>query len=67
MKDLDKDLEEIKKLSQEADSNKGFEEDFEQDISKIDFIDHKQNPQEPYRLYHAIEGILRSHLPAGAK
>ena len=70
-KDLDKELEEIKKLSQEADSNKGFElgfeEDFKQYISKIDFIDDKQNPQESYRLYYAIEGILSSHLPKGPK
>ena len=68
-KDLEKDLEEIKKLAQEADDNKGFElgfeEDFEDDITQIDFIDDKQNPQESYRIYSAIDGVLKSHLPKG--
>jgi len=70
-KELDKELEEIKKLAQEADNNKGFElgfeDDFEEDVSQIDFIDDKQNPQESYRLYYAIEGILKTHLPKGPK
>jgi len=62
-------FEEIKKLAEEADKNKGFELGFEddlvEDISQIDFIDDKQNPKESYRLYYTIESILRDHLPKG--
>ncbi len=65
------DFSEIKKLAEEADNNKGFElgfeDDFVEDISQVEFIDDKQNPKESYRLYYTIEGILRDHLPKGEK
>lgn len=67
-KDIDN-LEEIKKLAQQADENKGFElgfeDDFVDDITQINFTDDKQNPKESHRLYYAIEGILKNHLPKG--
>ena len=63
-------LEEIKRLAEEADNNKNFELGFEEDFSegiidKIAFTDDIQNPKESYRLYYAIEGILKNHLPKG--
>jgi hypothetical protein len=65
------DFSDIKKLAEEADNNKGFElgfeDDFVEDISQLDFIDDKQNPKESYRLYYTIESILRDHLPKGDK
>lgn len=68
-KSEDKNLEEIKKLAELADENKGFElgfeDEFQDDVKKIDFVDDKQNPAESHRLYYAIEGALRMHLPKG--
>ena len=63
-------FDEIKKLAEEADNFKnlelGFEDEFnEVSLDKIEFTDDVQNPKESYRLYYAIEGILRNHLPKG--
>lgn len=63
-------FDEIKKLAEEADNFKnlelGFEDEFnEVSLNKIEFTDDVQNPKESYRLYYAIEGILRNHLPKG--
>ncbi|MFD2823237.1 hypothetical protein ACFS5M_06125 [Lacinutrix iliipiscaria] len=73
-KDLKKneiDLEEIKKLAAEADKNKnfqlGFETEFEDNILQLDIVDDIQNPDKSYKVYYAIEGILRTHLPKGDK
>lgn len=67
----DFDLEEIKRLSEEADKNKnyqlGFEEEFETEPIFIDVIDDIQNPDKAYKVYYAIEGILRTHLPTEDK
>ena len=64
-------LEEIKKLAEEADKNKdfqlGFETEFEDDLLQIDIIDDIQNPEKSYKVYYAIEGILKTHLPKGDK
>lgn len=60
-------LEEIKKLADESDKNSGFqlglESDFEEELIQLDLINDKQNPSESFRLFYAIEGILRTHLP----
>lgn len=63
-------LKKIEELAKKADENKGFqlglESEFTTDeVIKLDFIDDKQNPEESYRLYYAIEGILKSNLPPG--
>lgn len=62
-------FDEIKRLAEEADKNKGFELGFEDDLVEdtfgIDFTDDQQNPKESYRIYYAIEGMLRNHLPKG--
>ena len=67
-KKIDFDLNEIKKLAEEADKNKsfqlGFESEFENEPIIIDLIDDVQNPQKSYKVYYAIEGILRTHLPS---
>ena len=69
VKKVDFDLDEIKKLSEEADNNKsfqlGFEEEFETEPVFFDIIVDIQNPDKSWRVYYAIEGILRSHLPTG--
>ncbi|AFU68577.1 hypothetical protein P700755_001723 [Psychroflexus torquis ATCC 700755] len=73
MKDKDKkegvNFEEIKRLAEEADNNKsfdlGFEEDLDENIYDIDFTDDQQNPKESHRLFYAIQGILKNHLPKG--
>lgn len=71
VKKIDFDLEEIKKLSEEADLNKGlqlgFEQEFENEIMSFDVIDDIQNPEKAYKVYYAIEGILRTHLPSNEK
>ncbi|MFH6956821.1 hypothetical protein ACHRV1_05390 [Flavobacterium aquidurense] len=71
VKKVDFDLEEIKKLSEEADRNKGlqlgFEQEFENEIMSFDVIDDIQNPEKAYKVYYAIEGILRTHLPSDEK
>ncbi len=62
-------IEDIKRLAAEADKNKnfqlGFEDEFDDDILQIDIIDDIQNPEKSYKVYYAIEGILRTHLPKG--
>lgn len=71
LKKNDIDLEEIRKLSEEADKNKnfqlGFETEFNDDILQIDIVDDIQNPEKSYKVYYAIEGILKTHLPKGDK
>ncbi|MGJ8665186.1 MAG: hypothetical protein ACSHW7_02380 [Patiriisocius sp.] len=63
------DIDEIKKLAEEADRNKGFqlglEDDFKEDIFQIDLVDDVQDPEKAYKVYYAIEGILKTHLPKG--
>jgi len=63
----DSSLEEIRKLAEESDRNSGLslglEMEFEKELVQLNLIDDNQNPQESYRLYYAIEGILRTHLP----
>lgn len=65
---IDFSLEDIKKLAEEADKNKnfqlGFEEEFESEPIFIDMVDDIQNPDKSYKVYYAIEGILRTHLPS---
>jgi hypothetical protein len=63
-------LKRIESLAKRADENKGFELGLETEFSKeevlkLDFVDNKQNPDESYKLYYAIEGILKSNLPTG--
>ncbi|GGG15240.1 hypothetical protein GCM10011344_14810 [Dokdonia pacifica] len=73
MKDKNKkseiNFDEIRRLAKEADNNKGFDLGFEEDLVEnnydIDFTDDQQNPEESHRLFYAIEGILRNHLPKG--
>ena len=42
----------------------GFESEFESEPIFIDLIDDIQNPQKSHKVYYAIEGILRTHLPS---
>jgi hypothetical protein len=63
-------LKKIESLAKRADENKGFELGLETEFSKeevlkLDFVDNKQNPDESYKLYYAIEGVLKSNLPTG--
>lgn len=64
-------LEDIKKLALEADNNKsfqlGFENDLDDELIQVNIIDDVQNPDKAYKVYYAIEGILRTHLPKGDK
>jgi len=68
IKKVDFNLEEIKKLSEEADKNKsfelGFEDEFESEPIFIDLVNDIQNPDKSYKVYYAIEGILKTHLPS---
>lgn len=68
IKKVDFDLEEIKKLSEEADKNKnfelGFEDEFENEPIFIDLVNDVQNPDKSYKVYYAIEGVLKTHLPS---
>lgn len=68
---LDFDLDEIKRLSEEADKNKnfqlGFEQEFESEPIFIDITEDIQNPDKAYKVYYAIEGILKTHLPSEDK
>lgn len=70
-KEIDDDkLKRIEQLAKKADENKGFELGLEaefskEEILKLDFIDDKQNPDQSYKIYYAIEGILKSNLPTG--
>lgn len=66
----DESLKKIESLAKRADENKGFklglETEFSKDeILKLDFIDDKQNPDKSYKIYYAIEGVLKSNLPTG--
>lgn len=68
IKKVDFNIDEIKKLSEEADKNKsfelGFENEFESEPIFIDLVNDIQNPEKSYKVYYAIEGILRTHLPS---
>jgi len=70
-KKVEFDFDEIKKLAEEADNNKGlllgFEKEFDYEPIFIDSIDDIQNPDKAYKVYYAIEGILRTHLPSDDK
>ncbi len=63
------DLDEIRRLSEEADRNNnfqlGFESEFENEPINIDLVGDIQNPDKAYKAYYTIESILRSHLPTG--
>ena len=68
---IDDSLDEIKRLAEESDRNSGLdlglEDDPETELIQLNLINDSQNPVEAYRLYYAIEGILRTQLPPRSK
>lgn len=65
----DNSLNRIKELAKKADENKAFELGLEEPLDfksiKIDFGNDIQNPDKSYKIFYAIQGILKSHLPQG--
>lgn len=63
------DIDEIKKLSEKAGSQMGFDLGFDEedliDEKQIEFISDTQNPDVSHKLYYSIESILRATLPKG--
>lgn len=59
----------IRVLAKKADENKAFELGFEKPEEfkniEIDYGNDVQNPDKSYKIFYAIQGILKTHLPEG--
>lgn len=62
-------LDDIRKLSEEADKTKGFQlsflKEFEDEETISDMFSDIQDPETAYRIYYSIERMLKDNLPKG--
>lgn len=62
-------LDDIKKLSDEADKTKGFQlsflKEFEDEETIFEVFSDIQDPDAAYRVYYSIERMLKDNLPKG--
>lgn len=64
-----KELDDIKKMSDDADQTRGFQLSFYEDLEEDGFntiqFNDTQNPDQAYQIYYSIERMLKDNLPKG--
>jgi len=69
-KNRDEILDEIKKLSEQAETENDFSldidtTDLDVENSDLSFLNDTQNPKKSHKLYYSIQGIIKANLPKG--